>query len=167
VWSKGVLLNSSVQKKWHPLTFIDTFWMLTETKQWMQAQWGGGWCVSVVVTATWKNPCSRWPCATVTPLKEEHLDQLHHINQWIMTRELCMVLGISFSALKVMVAVLEGLINCAKWIPWMRTEEQKEYCIQVCQDLLSQYAKVTVLWIPLYVTCCHCYELESKQQSAE
>jgi len=34
-----------------------------------------------------------------------------------MTRELCMVLGISFSALKVMVAVLEGLINCAKWIP--------------------------------------------------
>ena len=28
MWSKGVLLNSSVQKKWHPLTFIDVCWTL-------------------------------------------------------------------------------------------------------------------------------------------
>ena len=37
-WSKDVSLNSSMKKKWHPLTFIDT---LMETKRWMWAQWGG------------------------------------------------------------------------------------------------------------------------------
>ena len=42
VWSKGVSLNSSMRKKWHPLTFIDTCWVSMETKQWMWAQWGSG-----------------------------------------------------------------------------------------------------------------------------
>ena len=34
---------------------IDThqcFWMFMETKQWMWAQWGSGWCISAVATAT-------------------------------------------------------------------------------------------------------------------
>jgi len=33
-----------------PLTFIDACWMFMETKHWMWAQWGSGWCVSAVVT---------------------------------------------------------------------------------------------------------------------
>ena len=36
--------------KLHPLTFIDTCWMLMETKQWIWAQWGGAWWVSAVLT---------------------------------------------------------------------------------------------------------------------
>ena len=40
------------EKKWHPLTFIDTYWTFMETKQWMWEQWGSGWCISAVVTAT-------------------------------------------------------------------------------------------------------------------
>jgi len=35
VWSKDVSLNSSVQKKMHPLTSIDTCWTFMETKQWI------------------------------------------------------------------------------------------------------------------------------------
>lgn len=31
-WSKGVSLNSSMRKKWHPLTFTDAYWTLMETK---------------------------------------------------------------------------------------------------------------------------------------
>ena len=46
VWSKGVSLNSSKQKKLHPLTFTYAFLIVTETKQWIWAQWGGGWCFS-------------------------------------------------------------------------------------------------------------------------
>ena len=42
------------QKKLHPLAFTDACWMFLETKQWMWAQWGNGWCVSAVVTVTWK-----------------------------------------------------------------------------------------------------------------
>ena len=38
----------------HPLTFIDACWKFMETKRWMWAQWGSGWCVSAVVTAIWK-----------------------------------------------------------------------------------------------------------------
>ena len=34
VWSKGVSLNSSMQKKIDPLTLIDTCCMFMETKQW-------------------------------------------------------------------------------------------------------------------------------------
>ena len=52
VWSKNGLLNSSMWKKWHPLTFIDAFWTFLETKQWMWAHWGGGWWAAAVVTAT-------------------------------------------------------------------------------------------------------------------
>ena len=52
VWRKGVSLNSSVWKKWHPLIFSDTCWTSMKTKQWMWAQWGGGWCISAAVTAT-------------------------------------------------------------------------------------------------------------------
>ena len=37
--SKGVSLNSSMLKKWHPLTFIGTCWAFLETNQWMWAQW--------------------------------------------------------------------------------------------------------------------------------
>jgi len=47
--SKGVSMKSSMWKKWWPLTFIDGWWMLMETNQWMWAQWGGRWCVSAVV----------------------------------------------------------------------------------------------------------------------
>ena len=54
IQSKDVSLNSSMWKKLQPLIFIDVCWMLTEIKQWMWAQWGGGWCVSAVVTVTWK-----------------------------------------------------------------------------------------------------------------
>ena len=46
---EGVELNSSMQKKWHIVTFIDACWMLMETKQWMWAQWGSGWCISAAV----------------------------------------------------------------------------------------------------------------------
>jgi len=53
VWRKGVSLNSSMWKKYHPLTFTDARWMFIETKtvdvstprlwvvrqQWQQQQW--------------------------------------------------------------------------------------------------------------------------------
>jgi hypothetical protein len=44
----------SYKKKLHPVTLIDACWTFTETKQWMLTQWGCGWCVSAVATATWK-----------------------------------------------------------------------------------------------------------------
>jgi len=43
---------SSMQKKRHPLTSINACWTFLETKQWMWAHWGSGWCVSAAVTAT-------------------------------------------------------------------------------------------------------------------
>ena len=42
IWSKGVELNSSIWKKWHPLAFTDACWTFIEIKQWMWAQCGGG-----------------------------------------------------------------------------------------------------------------------------
>jgi len=42
VWHLGVSLNSSILKKWHPLTSIGACWMFAETKHWIWAQWGVG-----------------------------------------------------------------------------------------------------------------------------
>ena len=42
VGSKGVELNFSMWKKWHPLTFIYAYWMFLETKQWVWV-WGEQW----------------------------------------------------------------------------------------------------------------------------
>jgi len=48
IWCKSVKPNSSMQKKWHPLTFVSACWMFMETKQWVWV-----WCVSAVATAMW------------------------------------------------------------------------------------------------------------------
>jgi len=53
VWSKGVSLNSSMWKKWHPWHSF----MLAE--HWWRPKSGcstvrGGWCISAVVMVTWK-----------------------------------------------------------------------------------------------------------------
>ena len=40
----------SCRKKWHTLTFVVAFWMFLETKEWMWAHRGGGWCISTMET---------------------------------------------------------------------------------------------------------------------
>jgi len=48
IWSKGVSLNSSMQKHWHPRTCIDACCTVMVSRQWKWARWGGGWCISAV-----------------------------------------------------------------------------------------------------------------------
>ena len=72
-WSKGVELNSSMWKKKHPLTLIDICWTFMETKQWVWAQWGGGWCFSAAVTAMWNT----------SPVPDSHaLSHCCHSTKW-------------------------------------------------------------------------------------
>jgi len=52
MWNKGVSLNPSMWKKMHLLSFSTTYWTFVETKQWIAALWGIGWCFSAVITAT-------------------------------------------------------------------------------------------------------------------
>ena len=52
-WSKGLSLYSFMREIWHSFTFTNACWMHVETKQWMWAQWSGGWCISTVVTSMW------------------------------------------------------------------------------------------------------------------
>ena len=82
VWSKGVSLNPSMWKKWHPLTFISAWQTFLETNQWMWAQWGSGWCLSAMVTVMWKTShVSGGMYPGVKPQNEEHLHRLIHANQ--------------------------------------------------------------------------------------
>ena len=67
VWQNGiwhgsahkakVSLNFNVRKSLFPLTFVEACWTFIEIKHWMWAQWGDGWCISAVVTATVGNFC--------------------------------------------------------------------------------------------------------------
>jgi len=116
-------------------------------------------------------PRSGWPCTVVTPPNEEHLDQLIRTNQRITTKDLCMEPNICFSALKMMVAALEYHKVCTRWVPQMLTQEHKEHCMQVCQDLLNQYEAEGDSFLDRIITSdetwCHHYEPESKRQSME
>ena len=62
-WNKVVAWNSFMQEKkksthWHSLMPVECM----ENKQWMWAQWGGGWCISALVTVTVDHPvlCRFW-----------------------------------------------------------------------------------------------------------
>ena len=116
-------------------------------------------------------PHSGRPCTAVTPRNEEHLDQLIHANQQIMTRELCTELNIGFIALETMVATLEYCKVYARWVPQMLIHEHKEHHMQVCQDLLNQYEAEGDSFLDCIITgdetLCHHYKLEEKQQSME
>ena len=57
IWSKGEEWNSSVRKKDHPVIFTNTCWMSAETRMWMCAWWGGGWCTPAVRTASLDHVC--------------------------------------------------------------------------------------------------------------
>ena len=70
-------LHSSMKKKWHPLTFIKTCWRFMESKQWMWAEWGSGWCVSAVVTVTvchlhWCSLLQAWHVDPFSSLAKMH-----------------------------------------------------------------------------------------------
>ena len=57
IWNKDVSLNSSMGKKWYPLTFTDACWTFMETKQRMWAQWGVWNTVKWWVTSTDADIC--------------------------------------------------------------------------------------------------------------
>ena len=75
--SEGVSSNSSMQKKLHPLTFVDACWTLMDTKQWMWAQWGGGWCASAVVATRvgqlhWCRFLWAWHAGSCSSMMKKH-----------------------------------------------------------------------------------------------
>ena len=73
----------------------------------------------------------------------------------------------SFSALEMMVATLKYCKVCARWVPRMLEQEQKEHCVKVCQDLWKQYEAEGDSFLDHIITSnetwCHCYMPESKQ----
>jgi len=57
----------------------------------------------------------------------------------VTIRELCTELSISFSALEMMISVLEYWKVYSRWVQQMLTQEQKEHRVQLYKDLLSLY----------------------------
>jgi len=113
-------------------------------------------------------PHSGWPCIAIKTQNKEHLDQLIHASQWIMTREWYAELVISFNTLEMMVAVLEYHKVCGRWVPQVLTEENKEHHMQVSQDLLNQYKTKGDSFLDWIIVSdeawCHHYESESNHQ---
>ena len=117
-WSKGVVLNSSLQKKNAPL---DIHWFLLNIygDQAVDVSTGRQWVVHFSSSAsnTKDKPHSEWSYTTVTPWNEECLDQLIRANQRITNKELYKELNISFNALETVVATLEYCKVFARWVP--------------------------------------------------
>jgi len=62
-------------------------------------------------------PHSRQLCTAVAPQNEEHLNQIVHVNQWTMTRELHTELNIGFNVLETVVTTPEYPKVCITWVP--------------------------------------------------
>ena len=118
VWSKGVSLNSTTWKKLYPLTFINTYWRFMEIKQWIWAQWCGGWCLSAVGVVMWKtnHVLNDHAQLSLRKIKRVSISSATQI-EWIMIRELSTEPNIGFSALKMMVVTLEYHKHYTMWIP--------------------------------------------------
>jgi len=122
-WSKGVSLNSSMQKNRHPLTFNDAFWIFMETKQSpaIKSEAVGS---AFQQCQHWheEKPCSRQLCTAVTPQNEvsqsAYSQKLADYNQGTASRP-----NISFSTLETMVAMSECCKICTMWVLWTLTLE--------------------------------------------
>lgn len=138
-------MNSSTEKKkWHLLTFIDACWTFMATSQWIWAQWGNRWCISVVVTAMWKT----------TRIPDSHAQLLHHEKTSISISSsrhvgrlwsACKEPNINFSVLETTVSTLEYCSLHQVNLP----QEQKEHCKIVGTYWTKMRQKVTVSWIKL------------------
>ena len=132
VWSKGVELNSSMQKKLHSQTFTDACWTFMQTEEWMSAHWGSGWCTLAVVTVTWQKSHALDGHAQLHTTEwrmhwsAHHPHNLADYNQETMYRaEYCL------TALEIMMATSQyhkvilplNRWHFARWIPPMLTQE--------------------------------------------
>ena len=92
-------------------------------------------------------PFSGWPRTAITPQNEEHLNQLIHVKQWIMTGELHRELNIGFSALVMMVATLEYCKICVRWVPHRNWKNTAWRFFRIYWT--NMRLKVTASWIAL------------------
>jgi len=134
-------------KKLYPLTFIDICWTGMETKQWMLSQWSGGWCISAVVTET---------------RKISHACLHGHAQMWHHKMK-----NDSISPCTQIGTLRQHNYNvCMRWVPWILTQEQKEYHMQICQHLLNQHESEGDNFLICIITSdemlCHPNELQSK-----
>ena len=155
VWSKDVKFTSFIQKRWHPLTFVNACWTRIETKQWMWGQWGGGWYISAVATAMWKT----------SHFLDGHVQLSHHKMKCVSISSSMWISG-SQPGNYIWSWTLASVH--ARWVPWVLTQEQKECHRQVFQVLLNQYEAEGDSFLSRVITgddmWCHHYETKSKWQ---
>ena len=74
--------------------------------------------------------CSGSPCTAATSQNSVSISS--PTDHQITIRELCTEMNSRFSALEMMVEVLECHKVCTKRVPWMFTQQQKEHHMQIC-----------------------------------
>ena len=127
------------RKKWHLLTFTNACWALMETKQWT---WAHSEAVGDVFQQWWQQherqamfQMATHSCHTT----EWRASQSPNPGELVDFRVLCTELNTILNVLETMVAILEYRKVCSRWVSWLLTLEQKEHCMQLCQDLLNQH----------------------------
>ena len=111
------------------------------------------------------------PCTSTTPENEARLDQLIRANRRITVNEMRAELDVGVSALETMLSSLGYSKVCARWVPRMLTQDQKDRQRDACQDLLDRYEAEGDGFLDRIITgdetWCHHHEPESKRQSLE
>lgn len=85
-----------------------------------------------------KARCGR-PHTTTTPQSEVRLDGLICADRRITVNEMREELGVGNSEVETMLSSLGYSKVCARWLPKMLTQDQKDQRRDVCQDLLDRY----------------------------
>ena len=122
-------------------------------------------------TDVYDKPRSGRPSTANNDENEERLDQLIRQNRRITIAEMRAELDVGVRALEAMLSSLGYSKVCARWVPRMLTQENKENRLSVSRDLLNQYEDERDSFLDRIVTgdetWCHHYEPESKRQSME
>jgi len=143
------------RKKWHLLTFTNACWALMETKQWT---WAHSEAVGDVFQQWWQQherqamfQMATHSCHTT----EWRASQSPNPGELVDFRVLCKELNTILNVLETIVAIMEYRKVCSRWVSWLLTLEQKEHCMQLCQDLLNQHkAEGDGFLVSLPVTSC-------------
>lgn len=111
------------------------------------------------------------PVTAVTPRNIQRVDEIIREDRRVTTNELCLTLSISKGSVMTIIQQLGYSKICARWVPRMLTDQNKETRKTIASELLQRFNLEGEEFLGKIVTgdetWVHFFEPESKRQSME
>jgi hypothetical protein len=116
-------------------------------------------------------PCSRRPVSVTDDNHQKQVDELIKYNCRITQKQIAGRLGMSKERVAYIITLLGYTKFCSQWVPCMLMPENKQKCVECCEELLKHYRKEGHQFLLNIVTGdesrIHHFDPEEKRQSTE